>query len=84
MPVVSVSLPTRREQGLAVEAVKHGIEADLIDREDGTSYVDLIGADDKITLVLGKSVEVSVLDRLDKVEHMEPTFTMIGRRGMAE
>lgn len=79
MPVRSITLPASSVQPLAVKALLHGIEADLIDRDGDTSYVDLIGSDDKINLALAGFDEVEVIDTLDSVPHYEPVYTMVGR-----
>lgn len=84
MPVLSVRLPSRREQSLALAATKRGIEADLIDRDGGMSYVDLIGAQDKINAAAMEAGPVEVIDRMDSVPHMEPVFTLTGRKGFDE
>lgn len=81
MPVLSVSLPRRREAALHMAALKRGIEADHIDHEGDVSYVDLVGARDKINEAAMEAGPVTVLDRSDSVPHGEAIFTLVGRIG---
>lgn len=79
MPVLSITLPAAAVQPLAVKALLHGVEADLIDKDNGTAYVDLIGSQEKIDLALAGFEQVEVIDTLDSVPHYEPVYTMVGR-----
>lgn len=68
MPVLSVSIPVRKESILAIAALKYGVEAEVIDREIGSSvlYVDLTGRTNK-TMSVACEIGADVLDEQDKM-----------------
>ena len=66
MPVLSVSIPKRKESILSVCALKYGVEAEVIERDEGPNlYVDLIGRTNK-TMSVACEVGANVLDEVDK------------------
>lgn len=66
MPVLSVSIPKRKESILSVCALKYGVEAEVIDRDDSDNlYVDLTGRTNK-TMSVACEVGAEVIDEVDK------------------
>ncbi len=68
MPVLSVSIPARKESVLGICALKYGVEANAIDRIPGEStlYVDLIGRENKIMSVACE-VGAFIIEQNDKM-----------------
>jgi len=66
MPVLSILVPAHNEARVAIAALKHGVPADLIDRENGQVYIDLFGTTAKTTAV-AREVGAEVLAEVDKV-----------------
>lgn len=68
MPVLSILIPAKDESRLAIAACKHGIPAEVIDREDNSVYVDLYGKTEKMSAV-AKEVGASILAEVPKVPY---------------
>lgn len=66
MPVLSILIPAKDESRLAIAACKHGIPAEVIDRDESGVYVDLFGTSEKMRHVASE-VDSSVLAEVDKV-----------------
>lgn len=84
MPVLSIKTPSPLAPVVRMAALKRGIEADTIEVDGNVTYIDLIGARDKINGAAAESPFVTVLDRTDSIPHGESVFTLVGRIGFDE
>lgn len=73
MPVLSVLIPAQDESRLAVTACKFGVEAEKIDSEDGSLYVDLYGSSLK-TRQVAESIGAEILDEVPFVDRIKPVY----------